>query len=75
MLQWRVRQYLKSQNLSAYDLDRALGRKLSPRTVYALARNEPKQIRLETLDKVMTVLEELTGKPVVLSDLLEFQSK
>ena len=73
MMRWQVRQYLKSQGLSAYDLDRALGRKLSPRTVYALARNEPKQIRLETLDKVLTVLEELTGKPVRLGDLLEFQ--
>ncbi len=75
MLRWRIRQYLTAHSLSAYDLDRALGRKLSPRTVYALARNEHKQIRLETLDKLMTALEELTGKPVSLKDLLEYQRK
>ena len=73
MLQWRVRQYLTKKGLSAYDLDRALGRKLSPRTIYTLARNEPKQIRLDTLDKLMTALEELTGTPVSLKDLLEYQ--
>jgi DNA-binding Xre family transcriptional regulator len=73
MLRWRIRQYLKAHGLSAYDLDRTLGRKLSPRTIYALARNEPTQIRLETLDKLLGALEALTGKPVGLSDLLEYQ--
>ena len=72
MLRWRVRQYLKAQGLSAYDVERAMGRKLSPKTVYALARNEPKQIRLETLDKVMGVIEELTGEDVRLADLLKY---
>jgi hypothetical protein len=70
-MRWRVREFLLQEGLSAYTLERAVGRKLSARRVYALARNEPIQVRLETLEILLSTLRELTGKAVELTDLLE----
>ena len=72
-MRWRIREFLLQEGLSAYELERAVGRQLSARRVYALARNEPVQVRLTTLEVLLTTLRELTGKQVELADLLEYR--
>lgn len=69
MIKWTLRNYLDTNELSAYRL--AQTAKVSPATVYALARGDHERVSLEVLDKVLTALEHLTGKPAEIGDLLE----
>ncbi len=69
MIRWTLKAYLQEHELSAYRLVQAAD--LSPTTVYALARGTHERVSLEVLDKVLTALERLTGKPVEIGDLLE----
>jgi DNA-binding Xre family transcriptional regulator len=69
MVRWRLRKYLDEHGVSAYALTKATA--LAPNTVYALARGDQRRVDLEVLDKVITGLEQLTGRRVELTDLLE----
>ena len=69
MVKWRLRQYLDEHDLSAYALTKAAA--LAPNTVYALARGDRGRVDLEVLEKVITGLEQLTGRRVELTDVLE----
>ena len=68
MVRWRLRQYLDEHDLSAYALTKAAA--LAPNTVYALARGDRGRVDLEVLEKVITGLEQLTGRRVELTDVL-----
>lgn len=68
MIRWTLKDYLQQNELSAYRLVQAAD--VSPTTVYALARGTHERVSLEVLDKVLTALEHLTGKPVEIGDLL-----
>ena len=69
MVRWRLRQYLDEHDLSAYALTKAAA--LAPNTVYALARGDRGRVDLAVLEKVITGLEQLTGRRVELTDVLE----
>ena len=68
MIRWRLKNYLEANDLSVYRLVQTV--EVSPTTVYALARGTHKRVSLEVLDKVLAGLEQLTGKPATLADLL-----
>lgn len=68
-MRWTLKDYLNRHDLTAYQLAKATG--LSVNTVYPLARGEAKGIQLETLQTVLSALDELTGERVELGDVLE----
>jgi DNA-binding Xre family transcriptional regulator len=68
-MKWTLKDYLAEHDLTPYQLAKATG--LSVNTVYPLARGEAKGIQLETLQTVLSALDDLTGKRVELGDLLE----
>lgn len=69
MIKWTLKSYLDANDLSAYKLVQAA--KVSPTTVYALARGDHERVSLEVLDKVLAGLERLTGRPATLTDVLD----
>jgi hypothetical protein len=68
-LRLNLGKYLEQHNISAYRVVQVS--KLSPNTVYALARKPTKRIDLDTVSAVLAGLESITGESVVLGDLIE----
>ena len=70
---WKLAEFLKARNLSAYALAKASNVK-QLNTVYRIARSghEPTRIDLPTLTAVLDGLRKLTGEEVQLSDILEY---
>lgn len=68
IVEWRLKDYLKRHELTAYQLVRASN--LAPNTVYSLARGQQNQVRLDTIAGVLRGLRELTGDEVALTDIL-----
>lgn len=68
-MRWTLKDYLTQHNLTAYQLAKATG--LSVNTIYPLARGEAQRVSLDTLQTVLDALDNLTGKRVDVSDLLE----
>ena len=68
-LRLNLGKYLEQHNISAYRVIQVS--KLSPNTVYALARKPTKRIDLDTVSAVLAGLESITGESVVLGDLIE----
>ena len=68
-MKWTLKDYLNRHEVTPYQLAKATG--LSVNTVYPLARGEAKGIQLETLQTVLSALDELTGERVALTDVLE----
>jgi transcriptional regulator with XRE-family HTH domain len=63
--------YLEREGITVYQLaQRVEG--LSPKSVYTYA-NGTRNPSLDSLDKLVAALRELTDKPVEVSDLLEYQ--
>jgi hypothetical protein len=69
----KVKGFLDEHNISAYRLAQETAGQLAPNTVYALARPGVKRVDLATLGDIITALRTLTGKPVDIADLLEYQ--
>ena len=65
-----VREFLKSRGVTAYQVAAHTKGHLSRNAVYALARNQADRLDLRTLEKFALALEQLTGQPVTLDDLL-----
>ncbi len=72
-LEWKVKEFLAVHNISAYRLMKEAG--LAQGTAYRLANNQAGGLSLETLDAVIEALRRLTGKEVVLAELLEYQDE
>jgi DNA-binding Xre family transcriptional regulator len=70
-LAWRVKEFLEAHGISAYRLMKEAD--LAQGTAYRLANNRANGLNLETLDAVIEALRQLTGKRVLLADLLEYQ--
>jgi hypothetical protein len=68
-LRLNLGKYLEQHNISAYRVVQVS--KLSPNTVYALARKPSKRIDLDTVSAVLAGLETITGENVQLGDLIE----
>ena len=66
-------EFLKANDLTAYRLA-AEGRGIVSRnSVYTLARGEGDRVDLGTLSKLAELLEQLTGKPITLGDMLTLE--
>jgi DNA-binding Xre family transcriptional regulator len=70
-LVWRVKEFMEAHGISAYRLMKEAG--IAQGTAYRLANNKAGGLSLETLDAVIAALRRLTGKQVLLADLLEYQ--
>ncbi|WP_191240919.1 helix-turn-helix domain-containing protein [Deinococcus ficus] len=71
MVEWQLREYLDAHGLSVYSLVKATGGALSTTGVYNLSRGT-KQVKLETLDLIITALREMTGHDVTVGDVLRY---
>ncbi len=68
---WKLRDYLKTHNLSAYQLAKALPESRQP-TIYRLASDSPPtSVNLDVLGRIVAGLRDLTGEPVSPNDVLE----
>jgi Cro/C1-type HTH DNA-binding domain len=61
--------FLKRHRISAYRVIRASG--LAPGTVYALANGQTRGFDFRTMQNVIDVLSQMTGKAVTPNDLFE----
>ena len=75
MVRWRVGQFLEQHGITPYKLSEETKGKISRNAIYEIARADTKQVKLETLDTLITTLRAMTGKPVALTDLLEYISE
>jgi hypothetical protein len=75
LLKWKLREFLDKNNLTAYQLEKALQGRASRNLAYTWARATapPKKLDTAVLGKVLEALGELTGKKVQVSDLLEYE--
>lgn len=73
-VKWKVHDLLKEADTSVYAFWKESG--LAKRTAYRVAALEPESvpaITADTLDATIKALRELTGKPVDIPDVLEYQ--
>lgn len=63
--------YLQRHQITPYRLVKAVEGRVSPNTVYTLARKPAQRIDLSTVGEVLAALGRLTGEPVSITDLLE----
>lgn len=63
--------YLERHNITAYRLVKEVEGRVAPNTVYSLARRPAQRIDLTTVGVLMKALEQLTGKKVEFSEMLE----
>ena len=68
-MKWKIAELLEASGKTAYALAKVSG--LSMPTVYAIVNGEKKGVQFDVLASIMRGLEELTGKRVELSDVLE----
>jgi DNA-binding Xre family transcriptional regulator len=68
-VKWRVKEHLDRHGKTPYALWKASG--LSRTTVYAITQGTPDRVDLETLNKLLSGLERLTGERAELTDVLE----
>lgn len=73
MIRWKLKQLLEQHGLSVYQLAKALEGKVSANAVYHAARESITRVNFETLATVIAALRDLTGKPVVVGDLMEYE--
>jgi hypothetical protein len=66
-----LNQFLERHAISTYRVVKETTGKLSPNTVYDLARRPAQRIDLQTVGQILTVLEGITGETVTINDLLE----
>ncbi|GMA16115.1 hypothetical protein GCM10025871_24460 [Deinococcus metallilatus] len=71
MVEWTLKEYLRAHDLSVYSLVKATDGALSNTGLYNLSRGT-KQVKLETLDLILTALRDLTGKDVAIGDVLRY---
>lgn len=70
-VRWKVKEYLEANALTPYRLMKASG--LAQGTVYRLVNGDTLNLNAATLDAIIKALRKLTGKHVIISDVLEYQ--
>ena len=70
-MKWKLQQYLAKHRISPHQLVTASG--LSVNTVYPIARGAARRVSLDTLDRLLAALRELTQEPVDIGDLLSYE--
>ena len=74
MLNWKFSQYLRDHKITPYRLEQTLHGKVSRRLPYDWSKQAPERLYLDVLAKVLAGLEQLTGQPVSVDDIMEFQT-
>lgn len=72
-LHWKFGEYLREHAITPYRLEQALQGKTSRRLPYAWSKGAPERLHLDVLAKVLVALERLTGKPVTIEEIMEFE--
>ena len=72
-VKWKVKQYLQTHSLTPYRLMKESG--LAQGTVYRLVNGDTRNLNADTLDATIKALRTLTGEPVDISDVLEYQGE
>ena len=67
---WKVADLLEAHAITPYRLAKDSG--LSNTTVYAIANGESEALHGQVLDKILTTLEDLTGKSLTIQDVVEW---
>ena len=68
-MKWKLKKYLDDHEITPHRF--ALEAKLSVNTIYPMTRGKAERVSLQTLDKVIATLDQLTGARTELGDLLE----
>lgn len=68
---WKLKEFLDDHSITVYALAQKTEGKLSRNALYHLA-SRPKGIQFETLDVLVPILSEMTGKKLTVADLLEY---
>ena len=71
-LEWKLKQFLDQEGITAYRLADETHGLLSQNGVYRLTSSDLKGIRFETLEVILPALSKLSGKRVSIHDLLEY---
>lgn len=72
-VKWKIKELLRENGITPYRLMKDTG--LSQGTAYRLANNDFNSVNAEIIDAVVKALRKLTGKPVEVADLLEYQEE
>lgn len=70
---WKLDTWLEQRNLTRYQLAKAMGGNEKSRLTTLYRMKAPKRIDLDVLTAILEGLERLTGEPVDVSELLEYQ--
>jgi hypothetical protein len=73
MIHWKLPNMLKAHDITAYRLNVACGGTPNRNAIYAMAKGEVQRVDIDSLSALITALRTLTGKPLTVSDLLEYQ--
>lgn len=74
-ISWKLPEFMTANSITANDLRKAtLG--IGSTVIYAWAKTDhvPERIHLHALEAVLEALERITGKPVKLTDILEWEN-
>lgn len=77
-VQWKLREYLQAHNISTLHLEHAAGTVSRP-TLYRIvspdSEKRPARLDFPTLTAIIRGLRLITGKKVIVSDVLEYEFK
>lgn len=72
-IHWKVSEILEAHGITGYQFWRASG--LPKRSAYRVVNGDARNVNADTLDATVRALRTLTGKPLNVSDLLEYQEE
>ncbi len=74
-VKWKLAEFLKERNISAYRLAQTLDRHTRATTVYGLVKKgeDLSRLDLETLATILDGLYQITGEQLTPNDLLDYQ--
>jgi hypothetical protein len=70
-VRWKLKEFLDKRNVTVYRAAKQTEGKLSRNAWYNLA-SDPAHVSFETLNIIIPALEELTGSPVGITDLIDY---
>jgi hypothetical protein len=72
-IKWKLAEVLEREKITVYALNKAMGSSVSRNTLYRLSNEQPDRIDLTVTARILTGIEELTGKRFDIHDLLEYE--
>lgn len=69
-VRWRLREFLKEEGISVYQLHKQTGASVSRTCLYRITRSETNGVEFKVLDSILDGLESLTRKKIQVQDVL-----